>query len=49
MNKITFHSKATNLLHLIENTFDQKRIYASPSSNPNPNFNSSPNPNPKAQ
>jgi len=45
------------LLHLIENTFDQKRIYANPSSypnsnsnlNPNPNPNSHLNPNPKAQ
>jgi len=42
-----------DLLHLIKNTFDRKRIYANPSfypnsnSNPNPNFN--PNPNPKAQ
>jgi len=40
-------------LHLIENTFDRKRIYANPSSYPNskpntnPNFN--PNPPPKAQ
>jgi len=26
----------TDLLHLIENTFDRKRIYANPSSDPNP-------------
>jgi len=26
-----------DLLHLIENTFDRKRIYANPSSCPNPN------------
>jgi len=40
-----------DLLHLIENTFDRKRIYANtssyPNSNPNPNPN--PKPNPKAQ
>jgi len=48
-------------LHLIENTFDWKRIYANlssypnpnsnPNTNPNPNHNSNPNPNPnlKAQ
>jgi len=30
---------------LIENTFDRKRIYDSPSSCPNPNSNSNPNPN----
>jgi len=27
----------TDLLHLIENTFDRKRIYANPGSYPNPN------------
>jgi len=39
------------LLHLIENTFDRKRIYANPSSYPNPisNPNTNSNPNPKAQ
>jgi len=44
-----------DLLHLIENTFDRKRIYANPNSYPNPNSNlntkpnsnSNPNPNPK--
>jgi len=35
----------TNLLHLIENTFDRKRIYANPSSYPNPKSNSKPNTN----
>jgi len=35
----------TDPLHLIENTFDRKRIYVNPSSYPNPNSN----PNPKAQ
>jgi len=41
----------TDLLHLIENTFDQKRIYANPSSylNPNSNPNTNPNSNSKAQ
>jgi len=44
-----------DLLHLIENTFDRKHIYANPSSypnpnsNPNPNTNLNPNSNPKAQ
>jgi len=42
----------TVLLHLIENTFDQKSILANPSSYPNPNSNSNtntnPNPNPNA-
>jgi len=42
-----------DLLHLIENTFDQKRIYANPSAYPNPNSNLKTNPNsnlnPKAQ
>jgi len=44
-----------DLLHLIENTFDRKRIYTNPSFYPNPNSNSNsnpnpnPNPNPKAQ
>jgi len=41
------------LLDLLENTFDQKRIFTNPKSNPktNSNPNSSPNPdsNPKAQ
>jgi len=27
----------SDLLHLIENAFDRKRIYANPSSYPNPN------------
>jgi len=40
---------AADLLHLIENTFDRKRIYAKPSSYLNPNSNSNPNPNLKAQ
>jgi len=47
----------SDLPHLIENTFDRKRIYANPSSYPNPNLNSNsnsnpnpnPNPNPKVQ
>jgi len=43
---LIYHHLA-NLLHLIENTFDRKRIYANPNSNPNPYPNS--NPNPKAQ
>jgi len=34
---------------LLENTFDQIRIYANPSSNPNPNSNPNINPNSKAQ
>jgi len=34
-----------DLLHLLENTFDRKRIYA----NTSPNPNSNPNPFPKAQ
>jgi len=34
-----------DLLHLIENTFDRKRIYANPSSSPNPNSNPNTNPN----
>jgi len=34
------------LLHLIENTFDGKRIYANPSSYPNSNPNTNPNSNP---
>jgi len=40
-----------NLLHLLENMFDRKRISATPSPNsdPNNNPNSNPNPNPKAQ
>jgi len=37
----------TDLLHLLENTFDRKRIYANLSSYPN--FNSNPNSNPKAK
>jgi len=32
----------SDLLHLIENTFDQKRIYANLNSYPKPNFNSNP-------
>jgi len=32
-----------DLLHLIENTFDLKRIYADHSSCPNPNINLNPN------
>jgi len=49
----------SDLLDLLENTFDRKRNYANPSSNPNFNPNSNPNPipnpipnsnpNPKAQ
>jgi len=51
----------SDLLYLIENTFNGKRIYANSSSYPNPNSNtnpnlnpnsnsnSNPNPNPKAQ
>jgi len=35
-----------DLLHLLENTFDRKRIYANPSSYPNLNSNSKPNTNP---
>jgi len=40
-----------DLLHLIENKFDRKRIYTNPSAYPNPNSNSNPNsnPNPEAQ
>jgi len=37
---ITFIENLRDLLHLIENTFDRKRIYANPSSYPNPNSNS---------
>jgi len=42
-------------LHLLENTFDRKRInanlssYPNPNSNPNTNLNSNHNLNPKAQ
>jgi len=36
----------TDLPHLIENTFDRKRIYANPSAKPNSNSNSNPNTNP---
>jgi len=32
-----------DLLHLIENTFDRKRIYANPSSYPNSKPNTNPN------
>jgi len=49
----------STVLHLIESTFNRKRIYANPSSYPNPNSSSNPNtspncnsksnPNPKAQ
>jgi len=42
-------SKRIYLLHLIENTFDQKRIYAYPIAYPNFNSNPISNPNPKAQ
>jgi len=38
--------KEMNLLHLLENTFDRKRISANPSPNPNPNCNSNLNPKP---
>jgi len=42
-----------DLLHLIENTFDRKRIFANPSAylnpNSNPNTNTNPNLNSKAQ
>jgi len=34
-------------MHLLENTFDRKRIFSNPSSNLNPNSN--PNSNPKQQ
>jgi len=50
---LILHIKSRDLLYLIENTFDGKRIYANPSSYPNPkhnsNFNPNTNPNPKAQ
>jgi len=39
----------TDLLHLIENTFDRKRIYANPSFYLNSNPDCNTNPNPKAQ
>jgi len=39
----------TDLLYLIENTFDRKRIYANPSAYPNPNSNPNTNPNPESQ
>jgi len=35
-------------LHLLENTFDRKHIYANPSSYHNPNSNSVPNTNPNS-
>jgi len=38
----------SDLLHLIENTFDRKRIYANPSFYPNPNSNPNTNPNPNS-
>jgi len=38
-----------DLPHLIESTFDRKRIYVNPSSYPNPNSNRNTNPNLKAQ
>jgi len=34
----------SDLLHLIENTSDRKRIYANPNSYPNPKSNTNPNP-----
>jgi len=44
-------NKATDLLHLLGNTFERKRMYANPSSYPNskPNTNPNSNPPPKAQ
>jgi len=42
--KFEFQRKIKDLLHLIENTFDRKRIYANPSSYPNSNPNTNPNP-----
>jgi len=44
-NEIIANALYTDQLHLIENTFDRKRIYANPSFYPNPNSNSNPNPN----
>jgi len=41
--------KNRNLLHLIENTFDRKYIYANSSSYPNPTSNPNTNPNPKPE
>jgi len=38
--------KTKDLLHLIENTFDRKRIFANPSPYPNPKSNFNPNINP---
>jgi len=35
-----------SILHLLENTFGRKRIYANPSSYPNPNLNPNSNSNP---
>jgi len=37
-----------DLLHLIENTFDRKRIYNNHNSYPNPNSNLNTNPNPNS-
>jgi len=41
---IYFKQYLTDLLHLLENTFDRKRISAQPSSDPNPKFNPNLNP-----
>jgi len=48
---LPMYSGITDLLHLLENTFDRKRMYVNPSSYPNPNSKPITNPNPphKAQ
>jgi len=47
--KILINSQiCRDLLLLIENTFDRKRIYNNPSSYPNPNSNFNPNTNPNS-
>jgi len=45
--RLLFSAQASgSTTHLLENTFDRKRIYANPSSYPNSNFK--PNTNPKS-
>jgi len=51
----SFRGHGSTVLHLLENTFDRKRICANPNSHPNlnsgsnTNRNSNPKPPPKAQ
>jgi len=47
--RIELEASQNGLLHMLENTFDQKRIYANPSFNPSSNPSSNPKSNPEAQ